>query len=152
MTGSRRFVLLGLATLGLAVVACDRDAEDPSGYPQPQGYDQYGNPVYADPNNPYGQQQPGYGQQPGYPQPGYGQQPQPYPQPYSTVPGPGTAPAPAPTTPPSPLALPCQSDVVCGTHKCNLQAGRCAFPCGGAQDCASGMGCLNGLCVPGAPQ
>jgi len=142
MNRTRRLVLLlSLAALGLAVMACERDVEDPSGYPQPTGYDQYGNPIYGDPNNPYGQ-----------PQPGYGQPPQPYPQPYSTVPGPGTPPAPQPTTPASPLALPCQSDVVCGTHKCNLQSGRCAFPCGGPQDCASGMGCLSGLCVPGAPQ
>ena len=72
----------------------------------------------------------GYGQQ----QPGYGQQ-QPQPQ----------------GAQPSPLALPCQSDVTCGTHRCNLQTGRCAFPCGAPADCAAGMGCMSGLCVPGAP-
>jgi len=154
MNVSRSLGLL-LALAGLTVLACEREAEDPAGYPQPTGYDQYGNPIYPDPNNPYGQQpQPGYGQQPQpYPtQPGYGQ-PQPYPQPY---PQPGsTAPVPQPTATaaPNPLALPCQSDIVCGTHKCNLQTGRCAFPCAGPQDCAAGMGCLNGLCVPGgAPQ
>jgi hypothetical protein len=119
------------------VVACERDrgAEDPSG--QPTGYDQYGNPTYGQPG--YGQQQPGYGQ-PGYGQPGYGQQ-QPYGQPQPTA---------TSTTQPSPLAIPCQSDFICGTHKCNLQVGRCAFPCADANaDCAAGMGCLNGLCVPG---
>jgi hypothetical protein len=117
----------------------DREAEDPSGYgAQPTGYDQYGNPTYG---------QPGYGQPQGYPQPGYGQQ-QPYGQPQPTA---------TSTAQPSPLAIPCQSDFICGTHKCNLQVGRCAFPCGDANlDCAAGMGCLNGLCVPGgvapAPQ
>jgi hypothetical protein len=126
-------VLAVVALLGPLAVGCERDreAEDPSGYgAQPTGYDQYGNPVYG---------QPGYGQQPGYPQPGY--QPQPgYGQPQPT----------ATTTQPSPLAIPCQSDFICGTHKCNLQVGRCSFPCANAAvDCAAGMGCLNGLCVPG---
>jgi hypothetical protein len=141
------------------VAACDREAEDPSAYPQPTGYDQYGNPIYGQP----GGQQPGYGQpgygQPGYGQPGYGQpgygQPgygQPgYGQPGYGQPGPGQPP-PQPPAAPSPLALPCQSDITCGTHKCNMQVGRCAFPCANSQlDCAAGMGCVAGLCVPGAP-
>jgi len=140
---TRAGLVLALAGLGLLTVACEREEpEDPSGYgQQPTGYDQYGNPVYGQP----GQQgqQPGYQQQPqpyGQ-QPGYQQQPQPY----------GQQPAPQPTqAQPSPLALPCQSDFTCGTHKCNLQAGKCAFPCANAQtDCAAGMGCMNGLCVPG---
>src|SRR5690606_39327024 len=60
---------LALSFLSLfAVAACDREAEDPSGYQgQPTGYDQYGNPIYGQPGG-----QPGYGQ-PGYGQPGYGQ-------------------------------------------------------------------------------
>ena len=123
------------------LLACERDreAEDPSGYgaqQQPTGYDPYGNPIYGQPG--YGQ--PGYGQQPGgYGQPGYGQ---PQAQPTATS-----------TTQPSPLAVPCQSDFICGTHKCNLQVGRCAFPCANAAtDCAAGMGCLSGLCVPGGTQ
>ena len=126
---------LVLVSAGLLAVACEpRDAEDPTDYSQPTGYDQYGNPIYGQPG--YGQPQPGYGQ----PQPGYGQ-PQPgYGQPTATA------------APPSPLALPCQNDFTCGTHKCNLQTGRCAFPCGNATtDCAAGMGCMAGLCVPGAP-
>ena len=45
------------------------------------------------------------------------------------------------------------SDFICGTHKCNLQVGRCAFPCANAAtDCAAGMSCLSGLCVPGGGQ
>jgi hypothetical protein len=138
------FALSALATISLACER-DREAEDPSG--QPTGYDQYGNPVYGQPG--YGQQQPGYGQQqPGYgqQQPGYGQQPG-----YQQQPGYGQPAPTATATAPSPLALPCQSDFTCGTHKCNLQVGRCAFPCANAQtDCAAGMGCMSGICVPGA--
>jgi hypothetical protein len=141
MKATTRYLwVLGL--LGIAAAACARkDAQDPS-QQQPVGYDQYGNPIYGQqqggaPQPGYGQPQPGYGQpQPGYgqPQPGYGQ-----PQPTATA------------TQANPLALPCQSDITCGTHKCNLQTGRCAFPCASVQDCAAGMGCMNGLCIPGAP-
>lgn len=130
MSAATRWALvLGLG--GLSVLACERDqgADDPSGLGQPIGYDQYGNPIYQ--------------QQPGYPQPGY-------PQPYQQPPGYGQ-PAPQGTTSqPSGLALPCQSDVTCGTHKCNIQVGRCAFPCQAAQtDCAAGLACAAGFCVPG---
>jgi hypothetical protein len=137
---------LGLVFIfaGLMIAGCEREPEDPSGYGQPTGYDQYGNPIYAQPTGGYAQPTGGYGQpypQPGYPQPGQPGYPQPgYPQPTATA------------AQPSPLALPCQNDFTCGTHKCNLQAGRCAFPCANAAtDCAAGMGCMAGLCVPGAP-
>ena len=133
-----KFIHLGLVLVfgGLMVAGCEREAEDPSGYPQPTGYDQYGNPIYGQPTGGYGQPTGGYGQP--YPQPGY-------------PPQPGTPPA-ATTAPPSPLALPCQNDFTCGTHKCNLQTGRCSFPCANAAtDCAAGMGCMAGVCVPGAP-
>lgn len=126
-----------VASLGLLVVACDREPEDPSAVDGQFGQPGYGQPGYGQPQPGYGQPQPGYGQ-PGYgqPQPGYGAPPQPT----------------ATQAPPSPLALPCQSDITCGTHKCNLQTGRCAFPCANAQtDCAAGMGCMSGICVPGAP-
>ncbi|MEZ4438097.1 MAG: hypothetical protein R3B72_03365 [Polyangiaceae bacterium] len=142
----KRTILVGVLASLVAFLgaACDRNADDPSQYPQPTGYDQYGNPIYGQPGGTTGYPQPGYPQpgypQPGYPQPGY---PQPgYPQPTATQ-----------TAAPSPLALPCQNDFTCGTHKCNLQTGRCAFPCANsATDCAAGMGCAAGLCVPGAPQ
>ncbi len=150
-------VRLGWAFGLLAFLACDRDQQPDPNYPQqPQpgqpGYGQpgYGQPGYGQPG--YGQPgygQPGYGQpgygQPGYGQPGYGQPGQPgYGQPGYGQPQP---------SPPGPLALPCQSDFTCGTHKCNLQAQRCAFPCANSRtDCAAGMGCLNGICVPGGPQ
>jgi hypothetical protein len=85
-----------------------------------------------------------YGQPTGYDQygnPTYGQ------------PQPGYAPAPAAQPqayqPQSSFALPCRDDITCGTHRCNLQTGLCAFPCTAPTDCAAGMGCMNGLCVPG---
>ena len=129
--------------LGLLVTACDRGrgADDPSqqpqygqpqqGYPPPQGYQQA----------PQGYPQQGYPQQP---QQGYPQQPQGYPQ----------QPQAAPTAAPSPLALPCQSDITCGTHRCNPQTRRCAFPCASNADCAGGFSCMGAggptaLCVPG---
>jgi hypothetical protein len=162
-------LMAGVLAGGLLLTACDRNqqAENPTGQPQPVSYDQYGNPIYPQPTQPgYGQPaQPGYGQpaqpgygQPGYGQPGYGQPAQPgYGQPGYGQPAqpaaPPVAPQPtAPAAPPSPLAAPCQSDLICGTHKCNLQTQRCAFPCANAAtDCAPGMGCLAGVCLPGAP-
>jgi len=135
---TRLLMVAGL--LGIFAVGCERepDPQDPSAYGgQPTGYDQYGNPVYGGQQG-YGQQgygQQGYGQQ-GYGQQGYGQQTG-YGQPAATQAVPG------------PLALPCQSDITCGTHKCNLQYQKCAFPCATAVDCAAGMNCMSGLCVPG---
>jgi hypothetical protein len=135
--------LLAAGLVVALVPACSRgrDADDPSEYNQQQ-------PGYGQPG--YGQQpQPGYGQ-PGYGQPqgqpGYGQpQAQPVPQ---------QAPPPATGAQPSPLALPCQSDVTCGTHKCNTQVGKCAFPCAANTDCAAGFSCMGAggptaICIPG---
>jgi hypothetical protein len=135
----RASTVLVLAFFGLLAVACERDrgADDPSGYGQPTHYDQYGHPVYGQPGQPA---QPG---QPGYNQPAY--PPQPGQPPTYGQPGPqGT------TSQPGGLALPCQSDLTCGTHKCNLAAGRCAFPCQNSMaDCAAGLACVAGGCVPG---
>jgi hypothetical protein len=148
--GAGAALFLGL--VALLVTACERNrgADDPSamqgqqGYPPPPGYQQ----------PPPGYQQPGY-QQPGYQQPPPGYQ-QPYPQqqgyqsPQPTYQQPQAAPAPAP----SPLALPCQSDITCGTHRCNPQTARCAFPCTANTDCAGGFSCMGAggptaICVPG---
>jgi len=70
-----------------------------------------------------------------------------------------TAPAAAPATgtmaTPNAFALPCQNDQSCGFAKCNVQFGKCAFPCVSAVDCAAGATCnaVTGLCLPGgAPQ
>jgi hypothetical protein len=168
---ARAVSLVAAAALGsVLVVACTegRGAQDPS---QQQGYD---------PNNPYQQQgaysqqgypqqgaypQQGYPQQGAYPQQGYPQQgaypQQGYPQQgqYPAQPGqypPQGQPAPSATTA-SPLALPCQNDLICGTHKCNLTTQRCAFPCTANTDCAAGFACMGAggptaLCVPGGGQ
>ena len=107
---------------------------------------------------------------PGYPapQPTYAQQPYPNqypPAPTATYAQPGAPPAPAPApvpgaaptaapaatgqmAVPGPIAFQCQNDVPCGTHHCNTQYGKCAFPCQSAADCIPPNQCSLGLCVP----
>lgn len=120
---------------------------------------------------------PYYGQAPGYPAPqpqgAYGQVPAPYPtatygappaapppaQPPSPAPAPTVATAPAPPAPtgagqmavPGPVAFQCQNDLPCGTHHCNVQYGKCAFPCQTNVDCIAPNTCVMGLCVPAPP-
>ncbi len=112
---------------------------------------------------------PGYPQQQAYP-PAQGQYPPAgqYPQPAPTygqqypAPPPTAQPMPAPTAAPTasggqmavpgPIAFQCQNDVPCGTHHCNMQYGKCAFPCQSAADCISPNTCIAGLCVPAPPQ
>lgn len=53
---------------------------------------------------------------------------------------------------PGAMATPCQDDSPCLTHKCNVQYGKCAFPCApGNDDCQPGNSCIAGACVPGVP-
>ena len=124
-----------LATVFVVVTACQPRTQDgmpPNGAP-PTGY----------PGYPPGQTPPGYpppGQNPGYPPPG------------TTAPTamPGTTPMPAGSgqmAVPGPIAFQCKDDVPCGTHHCNLQYGKCAFPCQSAADCLSPNSCMAGLCV-----
>jgi hypothetical protein len=117
----------------------------------------------------------GYPPQPGaYPQqPGaYPQQPAPqatygYPQQAAPPPqygAPAQAPSPAPMPTPAPagstgqmavpgaVAFQCTNDVPCGTHHCNTQYGKCAFPCQSNVDCITPNACVMGLCVPPMPQ
>ena len=97
--------------------------------------------------------------------------PQGYPPPTATYPYPGTQPTytaqptaypqptGAPTTPPAggqmavpgPFAFQCQNDVPCGTHHCNMQYQKCAFPCQTAVDCLAPNSCVMGVCVPAPP-
>src|SRR5579871_6047677 len=103
---------------------------------------------------PPGQYPPGQYPQGQYPQQGYpqGQYPPPgYGQPQGA---PGQYPAPTATSPtappaatgqmatPGPLAFQCQNDVPCGTHHCNMQYQKCAFPCASAVDCISPNTCV----------
>src|SRR4029077_669665 len=84
-----------------------------------------------------------------YAQPGVATAPPPTP---GTVPAaPNATPAPAGTgqmAVPGPIAFQCQNDVPCGTHHCNTQYGKCAFPCQSAADCIPPNQCSLGLCVP----
>lgn len=52
---------------------------------------------------------------------------------------------------PGPAAMPCQNDGACLAHRCNVQYGKCAFPCQTPNDCAAGMGCMMGVCAPKLP-
>jgi hypothetical protein len=49
---------------------------------------------------------------------------------------------------PAPMAFPCQADATCLGHRCNTQAGRCAWPCQSANDCQPGFQCISPACVP----
>jgi hypothetical protein len=123
-------------------------------YP-PQGYAPQAYPAQTYPAQGYPQ---------AAPQSTYGQQPYPATAPtapYGTYPAapqgaPAPAPTPAQTAPPAasgqmavpgPIAFQCQNDVPCGTHHCNLQYGKCAFPCQSAADCIAPNQCSLGLCV-----
>jgi hypothetical protein len=64
-----------------------------------------------------------------------------------TVPDPAPAEL-APMAVPGPLAFACNDDAPCGTHRCNAQYGKCAFPCQSASDCQAPGQCLAGLCIP----
>jgi hypothetical protein len=160
-----RPVLTGSAIAAIVVVvavdACKKDEpppQNPQGWQQTQpGYAPQ--PGYAQPGQPgYPQPQPGYTQQPGYPPPqSTYPAPQPgYPQPQPTYPPPQpTAAPPAPTGAtgmnPNPQGVPCTSDAQCLTHRCNVAAGKCSWPCQGPGDCAAGMQCIAPICVPSVP-
>lgn len=140
-----RNIALRTATIGVATLfmigACSKNEEQPPPA-QPSQY-----PAYP-------QQQP---QQPGYP--AAGQQPYPqqggYPAAQPTYPpaaAPG-APAPAGTqSQPSAVAFPCQTDVQCLSHRCNMQVGKCSWPCQSNDDCQAGFQCVTPACVPTLPQ
>ncbi len=164
-------VALFLVPAALVAAACEppQDANNPAGSPTatspygaypPPGYPPgYAPPGYAAP----GAAPPGYAPPPAAPPPGYTAAPAPYPAPTAPPPSyPPPAPGPGPAAPagsgamatPGPLALPCQSDLVCGLHHCNTQYGKCAFPCQTAADCAAPNTCntaLGGICTPAMP-
>src|SRR5688500_3602413 len=122
--------LVGFVTLGLCAAACVRKDETPPAQTLAASAEADGQPVYGERG--YGQPQQGYPQQGGYPpqQGGYARQ-QPGQQP-------GMAPAGGQMATPGPLALPCQNDSGCGTHRCNTQFGKCAYPCQTDTDCIQG--------------
>ncbi len=132
--------ILAFCLVGAVVTsACKKD--DPPPNVPPPGYGQPGQPGYPPPGQP-GYPPPG---QPGYPPPG---QPG-YPPPGQPAAGPTLA-------VPGPAAIACTSDAVCMAHKCNVQYGKCAFPCETDFDCQNGLGCLKGgplgaVCLPKMP-
>lgn len=136
-------VLAGLAACGPKQDASQQQpAMAPTGTAAPYGYPP----------------QPGaYPQQPGaYPQPtATYQQPPGTPPPYAPPPAAPTAAPPATggqMAVPGPVAFQCTNDVPCGTHHCNVQYGKCAFPCQTNSDCITPNACVMGLCVPQMPQ
>lgn len=169
-----RTVLTGSAITALVVIAVSGACKKEDPPPQnPQGW-QAGQPGYGQPPGTaqpgYPQQQQGYPQQqPGYPQqqqpypqqqPGYPPQQQPYPQQQPGYPPPQPTVATPPAAAggaaaagmnPNPQGVPCTSDAQCLTHRCNVAAGKCSWPCQGAGDCAAGMQCIAPICVPSVP-
>jgi hypothetical protein len=133
-------------SLFIVVGACAKKQDDtqPAAAPTAAG----GYPGY--PPQP-GAPPPGYGPQQPQPAPGYAQQPQPAPAPMPG-PAPGAPTATAAMAVPGPVAFQCQNDVPCGTHHCNTQYGKCAFPCQTNTDCIAPNSCMMGLCVPQMPQ
>lgn len=138
-----------------ALASCSKEEQTPPPMaPTQQAYPpQAAQPGYQQPAQPGYQQaapvQPGY-QQPAQPaaQPGYQQPPA---QPgYPAQPAPA-APAAAPLSQPSPIATPCTADAQCLTHRCNVAAGKCAWPCQGSGDCQPGFQCVSPMCIPNMP-
>ena len=156
-----RMIVLRTAVLGVLatcwIAACKKDETPPPAAPA-QYQQQPGYPAQPG-QQPYPQQQPGYpAQQPGYPpqQPGYPppQQQPGYPPPqqqpgYPATPAPATG---ATTSQPSAVAFPCQTDVQCLSHRCNMQVGKCAWPCQSNDDCQPGFQCVSPACVPTLPK
>ncbi|HYQ41394.1 MAG TPA: hypothetical protein VER11_05495 [Polyangiaceae bacterium] len=62
-------------------------------------------------------------------------------------PAPATSAAP-PLSTPNPLALPCTVDAHCLTHRCNVAAQKCAWPCQTDNDCIPGNTCIAPTCLP----
>ncbi|HXX66039.1 MAG TPA: hypothetical protein VEK07_02595 [Polyangiaceae bacterium] len=155
-----RMLLATMVATSLIViaVACRRQDDTQQPASAPAGTAPYGQYPggYAPP--PQG----AYGQYPAAPYPtatyGAGQgAPLAPPPPAQAAPPPAVAaPPPAPAgsgqmAVPGPVAFQCQNDLPCGTHHCNVQYGKCAFPCQTNVDCITPNTCVMGLCVPAPP-
>lgn len=148
-----RAATASVATLCL-VGACSKNEEQPPPA-QPGQYPAY---QQQQPGYPPGQQAP----QQQYPQQQYPQQQPGYPAAQPTYPQqqPGSPAAPAPgatapagtTSQPSAVAFPCQTDIQCLSHRCNVQVGKCSWPCQSNDDCQPGFQCVAPACVPTLPQ
>src|SRR5690606_34441184 len=116
-----------VATLSAALVTGCGGSEPEAQTPQQQ-YPQQQYPQQQYPQQQYPQQQ--------YPQQQYPQQQYPAAAPSATM------------SQPAEYAFPCQSDAQCVAHRCNVAAGKCAWPCQTAADCQPGFQCLSPQCVP----
>jgi len=160
-------VVAALAMSVLPIAGCENhDATLPPAAPAttqgmpPPGYSPVAQPFPpAPPPASYPPPPPAYATV-GPPPPAPASPPPPAPAPTYTAPPVGTqaAPPPAPPLPaasaptatmstPGLLALPCQSDAICGLHHCNTQYGKCAFPCQTGADCIT-KNCVVGVCLP----
>ncbi len=148
---------VAVAAWSASLLACmprQDNTQQPNAAPQPSaGYNQYPPPAQGayppPPQAGYAQPAPTYAP---YPQPQPAPAPQPLPPP--AAPAPPVAPAPSASAAmavPGPVAFTCQNDVPCGTHHCNTQYGKCAFPCQSNVDCINPNACIMGLCVPPMP-
>lgn len=131
---------VGQATL-LAAAAATLTTGCGGSEPEPQTAPQGSYPQQQYPQQQYPQQQYPQQQQQ-YPQQQYPQQQYPQQQQY-----PAAAPS-ATMSKPADYAFPCQSDAQCVAHRCNVAAGKCAWPCQTAADCQPGFQCLSPQCVP----
>jgi hypothetical protein len=136
--------LLSSTVFAIAISACGSSDPQPAQSPSATAYPQQYPPGQYPQQYP---QQQGYPQQQPYPQQTAYPQPQPQPTAYPSAPATATG----QMATPGPLALPCSNDGACGLHRCNVAAGKCAFPCQTPVDCAAGNQCLMGVCAPKAP-
>jgi len=155
-----RMIMLRATVVGVLgtcwIAACSKNEEQPPPQ-QPGQYPQQPGQYPAQPGQ-YPQQPGQYPAQPGqYPQqPGQypAQQPGQYPAQQPPASYPATPPATgapatgAPTSQPSAVAFPCQTDVQCLSHRCNMQVGKCSWPCQSNDDCQPGFQCVSPACVP----
>ncbi len=146
--------VLAASVIGLVTACGSKNAQQPGTTPAASGYPGYPPPQGQYPQGAYTQQPTGYPGTPGVaPATGYPQTAgQPMPAPTMAPPTGAPAASGGPMATPGPLAFSCQNDVPCGTHHCNMQYGKCAFPCQSANDCIAPNQCLAGLCVPVPPQ
>jgi hypothetical protein len=137
-----RLLVLMLGALAALPLACKKDEQPPPQQPMYQQYPQQPQQQYPQQQYPAATAQPT-----AMPAPTVAQ-PMPQPTAMTPAPTPTGAATPGALSQPSPMALPCQSDAQCLTHRCNTQFGKCAWPCQSDNDCVAGNHCMAGACVP----
>ncbi len=120
-----------IVSLALALVSmsCGKVGDQPAPYAAPQ----------AVPGEPPVTHTPGYGD---------GTTPTPLLAASPAAPGTATRVPGAALSTPSSFALPCTVDTNCLTHRCNVSAQKCAWPCQTDNDCMPGNACIAPTCLP----